>query len=212
MLETFRLRVPLKLSWWQNLVHRKRPSDEMQKTHYAYKASLAGPAHRFELQDGGLVWSMFGRSGVWPYDTIAAIALSYRPNAMQPRRFRADVQNADGKRIKIYSTSWQTSALMLRQDHAYRAFIAELHRRIEPATTLTGGVSRRVYVAGLCVVAFVLAALAGLAIRGLVIGQFAGVLFLIGFGALFTWKVGGFFRRNKPRTYTADNLPQELLP
>lgn len=204
--------LPLKLSRWQTLLHWKSFGDEPLKTHYAYKASLAGTAHRFELRDDGLAWSMFGRSGVWPYDRIAAIALSYRPNAMQPRRFRADIQNADGKRIKIYSTSWQTSALMLRQDHAYRAFIAELHSRINPATVLTGGVSRPAYVAGYCIVAFVLAALAALAIRGLVIGQLAGVLFLIGFGALFTWKVGGFFRRNRPLVYTVDNLPEGLLP
>ncbi len=202
----------LKLSRWQNFLHRKNAGDEPQKTHYAYRASLIGPAHRFDLQDNGLSWSMFGRSAMWPYDRIAAIALSYRPNAMQPRRFRADVQNADGKWLKIYSTSWQTSALMLRQDRSYRAFITELHSRINPATVLTGGVSRAAYATGLCSVALVLVALTALAIRGLVIGQFAGVLFLIGFGALFTWKVGGFFRRNRPRIYTADQLPGELLP
>ncbi|HEY0219529.1 MAG TPA: hypothetical protein VGC26_07175 [Afipia sp.] len=202
----------LKLSRWQSLLYRKNTGDEPQKTHYAYKASLAGTAHRFELQDGGLGWSMFGGSGVWPYDRIVAIALSYRPNAMQPRRFRADVQNADGKWLKIYSTSWQTSALMLRQDDAYRAFIGELHRRVVPATMLTGGVSRAAYIVGLCIVVLVLMAIAVLAVRGLVVGQFAAVLFLIGFGALFTWKVGGFFRRNRPLTYTANNLPEELLP
>lgn len=203
---------PLKSSRWLDFLRRENPGDEPQKTHYAYKASLAGTAHRFELRDDGLVWSMFGRSGVWPYDKIAAIVLSYRPNAMQPGRFRTDIQNADGKWLKIYSTSWQTSALMQRQDRAYRAFIDELHRRLPAATKLTGGVSRAAYAAGLSIVALVLVALAALAIRGLVVGQFAGVLFMVGFGALFTWKVGGFFRRNRPLTYTADQLPENLLP
>ncbi len=207
-----RLMARLELSRWRDLFSRNGHAVPSQKTHYAYKASLAGQAHRFELQDDGLMWSMFGGSGVWLYNTIAVIALSYRPNAMQPHRFRADIKNTDGKRIKIYSTSWQTAALMLRQDLAYRSFITELHSRITPATVLTGGVSRAAYVGGICIVAFVLASLTGLAIRGIVIGQFAGVLFLIGFGALFTWKVGGFFRRNRPRTYAADNLPEELLP
>ncbi|RTL50934.1 MAG: hypothetical protein EKK40_11955 [Bradyrhizobiaceae bacterium] len=191
---------------------RTGSGSEPDETHYVYKASLAGPAHRFELLDEGLAWSMIGRSGVWPYDTIMAVVLSYRPNAMQPRRFRADLQNTSGKWIKLYSTSWQTSALMMRQDHAYRAFIGELHRRLGPVAALTGGVSRPAYVAGLCIVVLVLAVLVALAVRGLVIGQYAGVLFLIGFGALFTWKVGGFFRRNRPRIYTADRLPDELLP
>lgn len=202
----------LKSSRWLDFLRRKNLGSDLQKDHYAYKASLAGTAHRFELRGDALAWSMFGRSGVWPYDKIASIVLSYRPNAMQPRRFRADIQSADGKWLKIYSTSWQTSALMQRQDQAYRAFIDELHNRIGPATVLTGGVSRAAFIAGLCIVAFVLLALAALVVRGLVIGQLAGVAFLIGFGALFTWKVGGFFRRNRPLTYTVDRLPEDLLP
>jgi hypothetical protein len=180
--------------------------------HYAYKASLAGAAHRFELQDNGLWWSVFGKSEVWPYDTIAKINLSYRPNAMHPRRFRADIETSGGKRVKIYSTSWQTASLMLPQDHAYRAFIAELHRRLPAPVILTAGITRPLYVAGLCFIAVVLAMMAALAVRGIVVGSFAGVMFLIGFGVLFVWQVGGFFRRNRPRTYTADNLPQQLLP
>ncbi|MBX9711214.1 MAG: hypothetical protein K2X60_09280 [Xanthobacteraceae bacterium] len=180
--------------------------------HYAYKASLAGTAHRFELRDNGLWWSVFGKSETWPYETIAKINLSYRPNAMHPQRFRADIEAAGGKRMKIYSTTWQTAALMLPQDHAYRVFVAELHQRVAPQTIFTAGIARPLYVTGLCFIAAVLAAIAALAVRGLLVSQFAGVLFLIGFGVLFVWQVGGFFRRNRPGTYTADNLPQQLLP
>ncbi len=39
-----------------------------------------------------------------------------------------------------------------------------------------------------------------------------GGLFLIGFAALFTWQIGGFVRRNRPRAYTFDHLPEALLP
>jgi hypothetical protein len=38
------------------------------------------------------------------------------------------------------------------------------------------------------------------------------VLFLVGFAALFTWQVGGFITRNRPLTYTFDDLPKALLP
>ena len=33
-------------------------------TSYAYKASLIGPAHRFELTEEGLSWQIAGRSGL----------------------------------------------------------------------------------------------------------------------------------------------------
>lgn len=198
--------------WIAAKFSRAKAAADGDGVHYAYKASLAGAAHRFELQDKGLWWSVFGKSEVWTYDTIAKVNLSYRPNAMHPRRFRADVENAGGKRVKIYSTSWQTAALMLPQDHAYRAFIAGLHRRLPVSVVLTGGIRRPLYIAGFCFIAAVLTAIAALAVRALVIGQFAGVLFLTGFAVLFVWQVGGFFRRNRPRTYTAGHLPPQLMP
>ena len=68
---------------------------------YAYKASLIGSAHQFELTDKGLSWKVGGRSGVWAYTEISAISLSYRPMTMQSRRFRADISRAGGGRIKI---------------------------------------------------------------------------------------------------------------
>src|SRR5665213_1864473 len=98
--------------------------------HYAYKASLIGAAHQFELTDEGLSWHIAGRSGVWPYADISAIRLSYRPVSMQSRRFRADIGNRDGAGIGILSTSWQSAALMAPQDHGYRAFITALHARM----------------------------------------------------------------------------------
>src|ERR1700693_5642959 len=109
---------------------------------YAYKASLIGSAHQFELTDQGLSWQVGGKSGVWPYADIARISLSYRPVSMQSRRFRADIENADRQRIVILSTSWQTVALMAPQDRAYRALIMQLHARMREGgrkTALIGG-------------------------------------------------------------------------
>lgn len=180
--------------------------------HYSYKPSLVGAASQFELRESGLWSSVFGKSGVWPYDRIAKINLSYRPVYMQSHRFRADVENADGKHVRIYSTSWQTPALLSPQDQDYRTFLTQLHRRVAATTTLSAGVTSTIYFMGLGFVAIVMIALTALMIRGLIVGQFVAVLFLLGFGALFIWKVGGFFHRNKPRTYVADNLPKDLLP
>ena len=60
--------------------------------------------------------------------------------------------------------------------------------------------------------ALVAIAMAGLLVRAILTGEFAGILFLIGFAALFAWQVGGFVRRNRPQSYTFDHLPQALLP
>jgi hypothetical protein len=182
---------------------------------YAYKASLIGAAHQFELTDGGLSWRMAGKSGVWPYADIAAVRLSYRPVSMQSRRFRADLDNADGGRLVIVSTSWQTAALMAPQDQDYRAFIVGLHRRMAEAASkaaLIGGLGPRTYAAAILLLALVAIAMSGLFIRAVATGEWAGALFLIGFAALFAWQVGGFVGRNRPLAYTFDHLPEALLP
>ena len=182
---------------------------------YAYKASLIGAAHQFELTDDGLSWQAGSKSGVWPYLDIAAIRLSYRPVSMQSRRFRADIESADGQRIVILSTSWQTVALMAPQDRAYRAFIMQLHARLRQAgskAVLIGGIGPKTYAAGIVLLVLVAIAIAGLLVRAIATGEWAGGLFLVGFAALFTWQIGGFVLRNRPHGYTFDHLPEALLP
>jgi hypothetical protein len=191
------------------------PAQETPATGYAYKASLIGAAHRFELTDEGLSWHVAGKSGVWRYTDIATIRLSYRPVSMQPRRFRADIENANRQRLTILSTSWQTVALMAPQDRDYRAFIVQLHRRMREAGSharLIGGVRPWAHTAGVVLLALVAVSIAGLLLRALATGEFAGALFLVGFAALFGWQIGGFVRRNRPRNYTFDHLPEGLLP
>ncbi|MCP3477208.1 hypothetical protein NLM33_44420 [Bradyrhizobium sp. CCGUVB1N3] len=186
-----------------------------QGTSYAYKASLIGSAHRFGLTDEGLSWQIAGRAGLWRYSEISAIRLSYRPVSMQQHRFRADLRHADGGRIAILSTTWQTAALMAAQDHGFRDFIVALHARMAKAGSrakLTAGLGRAAYSAALALLAMLAVAMAGLLIRAVATGEFIGALFIVGFAALFTWQIGGFIRRNQPRSYSFDRLPEALLP
>ena len=191
------------------------PSEPAADDRYAYKASLIGSAHQFELTDAGLSWHIAGRSGVWAYADISAIRLSYRPVSMQSRRFRADISHASGARLAVLSTTWQTVSLMKPQDHGYHAFIAGLHRRMAAAgskAALIGGLTPNLYLAAVVSLVLLGIAMAGLLVRAIATGEYSGALFLLGFAALFTWQIGGFVRRNRPRTYTFDDLPEALLP
>jgi hypothetical protein len=185
------------------------------ETRYVYKASLIGSAYQFDLTDVGLSWTVGGRSGVWAYTDIASIRLSFRPMSMQSRRFRADIGSNGRQRISILSTTWQTVALMAPQDHDYRAFIVELHRRMAAAgskAALIGGIGPAAYAAALAIVTLLGIAMAALLAQAFATGEWYGALFLVGFVALFYWQIGGFIRRNRPRTYDFDHLPQALLP
>jgi hypothetical protein len=162
-----------------------------------------------------LSWQVGGKSAVWPYDQISAIRLSYRPVSMQSRRFRADIDRASGGRIRILSTTWQTATLMAPQDNDYRAFITGLHQRMAETgsrAALIGGLGPRVYAAAIVLLTLLAIAMVGLFVRAIATGEWAGALFLIGFATLFAWQVGGFVIRNRPQTYTFDDLPKPLLP
>ena len=182
---------------------------------YSFKPTLIGSARQFELRDEGWWWSASGKSGIWPYRKIAAVRLSYKPVSMQSRRFRADIEDTMGERVTLYSTTWHTIALMSPQDDDYRAFIVEFHRRLaehKPDVVLVRGVNPKLYYLGLGLMALIGLAIAGLIVRGLLVGQFTAVLFLAGFGVLFGWQIGGFLRRNAPGRYALDALPPDLLP
>jgi len=184
-------------------------------TSYAFKASLVGAAHRFELTEAGLAWQVAGRSAIWRYVEISAVSLSYRPVWMQAHRFRADIRHKSGARLSVLSTSWHTAALMAAQNDAYRAFIRELHARLASAGSraeLTGGLGRISHSTALVLSACVGVMLMFLFIRALVTGEYPGALFFVGFAALFGWQVGGFVRRNRPIAYSFDHLPAQLLP
>ncbi|MEA2943696.1 MAG: hypothetical protein QOD09_4225, partial [Bradyrhizobium sp.] len=158
-----------------------RAAEPAAGSSYAYKASLIGSAHRFELTDEGLSWHVGGKAGVWAYREFAAVRLSYRPVSMQSRRFRADIDRADGGRVAILSTTRQTSALMAPQDGDYRAFIIHLHRRMQQGgskAALTGGLGPRIYAAAMVSLALVGVAMVGLFIRAIATGEIAGALFL----------------------------------
>ena len=182
---------------------------------YTYKASLVGSAYRFELVDNELQWQVGRRSGTWPLASVAMVRLSYRPVSMQSRRFRTDIWNERGERISILSTTWQTVALMEPQDNSYREFVLALHRRLKAAgsnASFIAGLSPWIYQAGLGVLALLAVAIVGMFVRAAWTGLWAGAAFLVAFAALFVWQVGGFMHRNRPRSYSADDVPGDLIP
>ena len=183
-------------------------------THYIFKPSLASGAKQLTLTDAGLTVQVT-KPQLWPLDSIASIRLSYRPASMQAWRFRADIATLSGQSIKVFSTTWHSISQMARQDDDYRAFIVELHRRLEMANSnvsLTAGINPMLYMVGLVVMGLIGLAIAGLFVRALFTAEFAGALFLVGFAAWFAWQIGGFMRRNRPRSYTFDALPKDVLP
>ncbi|MEW6643590.1 MAG: hypothetical protein AB1586_23980 [Pseudomonadota bacterium] len=197
------------------LMPKPDPTTAAAAGRYSYRPSLVGAARSFALTEEGLAWRAGLSSGTWPYASIAAIRLSYRPVSQQARRYRADLRNDRGRRLQLVSASWQTAALVAPQDDTYRSFMLELHRRIAAAggrPVLSTGLRRPLYALALGAIVLVGVMLAALFVRAAWIGSLGGMLFMVGFAVLFAWQIGRVMRRNRPRTYTLDDVPRDLLP
>ena len=62
------------------------------------------------------------------------------------------------------------------------------------------------------IVALLAIAMVGLLVRALATSEFTGALFLVAMAVWFAWTVGGFIKRNRPCSYSFDQLPDALLP
>jgi hypothetical protein len=182
---------------------------------YTFKPSLFGAAWHFRLVPEAIEWQTGGQCGRIAYSDIHRVRLSYRPTTMEMHRFRTEVWARDGSKIEFASTSWRSMVEQDRHDHAYTAFITELHRRIAEAGTTASfetGSPRLLYWPGLAIFVGVALALAGLTVRAIQVGAWDGAVLVGGLLALFLWQAGTFFRLNRPGSYSPDALPAGRLP
>jgi hypothetical protein len=143
------------------------------------------------------------------------LRLSFRPVTLQNQRFITEIWSSAGPKLTIASSSHKSLFEQERYDDAYARFIRELHRRIAAAggqPSCQTGVTPILYWLGIGVFAATSLALAALTARALQVGEWAGAAFVGGFSALFFWRVGTYFRRNRPGRYRPEGLPPALLP
>ena len=182
---------------------------------YSYRPSLVGALHAFQLRPEGIGFEVGSRSGTVPYGAIRRVRMSYRPVSLQPHRFVTEVWADGAPKLQIASATARGMAEIARQDAAYSDFVTALHRRLGAAGTAAvfeSGKNPVVYWVGLVLIVAVGLGLVALAVGGLQAGSFGGAALVVGFLALFVWQMGNLFRRNRPRRYTPDAPPADLLP
>jgi hypothetical protein len=182
---------------------------------YAYRPSVLGAPYEFRLGEHGLEYSVGRKTGCVAFGSVRRVRMSYKPASMQPHRFVTEIW-ADGEpKLAIMSTSWKSMVEQERLDKPYAAYVAEWHRRLAGAgapVRFEQGTNPAVYWPGLIVFAAVSLGLAVMIVRALHVQATGGAVFITAFLALFLWRGGDFFRRNRPRLYSADALPAELMP
>lgn len=146
---------------------------------------------------------------------LARIRLRYSPRNTSRLAFTCEVTAIDGRGVSFDNISWKSLMEAERLDEDYRRFVKALVVRAAdacPDTRLEAGVSlfryRLIQISGFTV----LAGLVGSAIAA-AIGK---SLIVAGFAAALVIYIGHWLRefltRNRPRAFTADAIPEEVLP
>ncbi|MDO8533781.1 MAG: hypothetical protein Q7S17_03450 [Xanthobacteraceae bacterium] len=182
---------------------------------YRFRRRMIGAEIELSLAPGVLVWRGGSREVAMPLSGIKRVRLGLRPSGLMSRRCIAEVWPATGGRIEISSTTMR--GLLDVQDNgpAYRAFVVELHRRIAAAHAdcrFEAGFPPWRWWPAAAIGALTLAGCIYVTIYALLAGHFGAGLALAGFTALFVWQSGVVVVRNRPRRYSPDAIPRDLLP
>jgi len=190
-------------------------TDATSEFEYSYKPSLMGAEWTFRLTAYGLQWSIGSVSGEVAYRDIRRLRLSFRPVTMQSYRFLMEIWGERHPKVSIVSTSWKSLTEQERRDDAYTRFVSALHDKIKAAggtPLLQAGALPLIYWPGAVIFVGVCVATVVLLASALQQGDTAVILFLMAFFGFVVWQLGRFFLRNRPRRYTLDSIPADLLP
>ncbi|MBK8008006.1 MAG: hypothetical protein IPK23_05850 [Rhizobiales bacterium] len=182
---------------------------------YVFKPKLMGMVHELALTQDSLDWVIGPGSGRVSYHMIKRIRLGYKPTNMANARFIAEIWPLNAPKLTIYSVSARSLVDMANQGGDYVRFISELHRRMSAAKANcvyeAGFPAWRWWPAAIFALATVLA-VAYIAVQAVIAAQYmlAGIIVLI--GAWFLWQIWNIVKRNRPRQYTPDAIPEDVLP
>lgn len=182
---------------------------------YMYKPSISGAPWTFRLGTTALEWNSGYRAGRVAYDKITEIRMLFRPGSLQMRRYLTEIRSVGSPKLALASTSYTGIVSQATQDGEYSAFLSELHRRIAAAggrPALKAGSPFLLYWPGVLIVGAAAAGFVFVLAQAFTEGTLGSALLFLGFGVVFLWQGWQFFWRNRPRSYSLDEPPDDLLP
>lgn len=146
---------------------------------------------------------------------VTEFRLAYDPTRVALDRYRCDLRLAGGRRLTVLNKSYVSIAVFENRDATYspfvRALAAAVHRA-NPACRFRVGKGTLGYVISvlfmavvLVVLAYVLLLTAGASLGWVVIAKLAIIAVMLPFAI-------NYIRRNRPRPFDPDAIPDSLLP
>ena len=183
---------------------------------YTYRPDIFRTNITYSIEDGHINWKdEKGRSGTIEYKNIYQIRLIYTPSRLNKNQYQIEISETNGDFTKIKNIHFKGAANFEDRSKDYNGFVIELHKNISlvnPNVRFNAGVSSGKYKFYWLLLIFSILVL------------LAALLFMISFGfvwiavahilaMLYLFSISkSFMKKNKPRNYNPNNIPQNLLP
>lgn len=182
---------------------------------YAHRAKPYSSELELRLTDRELIAEKGKSKQAYRLEKLERIRLSFSPRNTAKLTFVCEIRASDGSSVAFDNLNWKSLIETERLDAPFRALVLALIERASranPKLTLEAGVGP---------VKFNVMRLVGFALVGTLVGAtvYAGAKgnTVVAFGALalgiylarWLWD---FLSRNRPRVFTADAVPDNVLP
>jgi hypothetical protein len=145
---------------------------------------------------------------------VEQVRLTYEPGRLSRGFYKTVVRWRDGRSVSLGSVSWSSLISNTDQGPAYGAFVAALIAAIghaSPRARLKAGKPRFVWSVMAAVSAALAVAVVFTAARALASGSPVGAVVPLALGAVMAWQMGPVVWLNRPRSFTPEALPDDLL-
>jgi hypothetical protein len=182
---------------------------------YQHRARPYSSEARFELKDDHVAIEQGRRSGNFHYRDVVLIRLLYKPRNTTNEGYQAKLYRRDNKTAALTNLSWKSLVDLDRQDGAYVRFLSALIDRTvraNPAVVLEAGMPRWLHAVTAVAGGGAVLALVVVTIQAVRAGSLPAAALTGALGAYFVWWSYRYLGRNRPRRFTADAIPADVLP
>lgn len=182
---------------------------------YAHTPKPFGREVTFTIKGRELVVSDERKTLTAPLKEIAQVRLTYEPRNTMAKGFRMKLWFSNNRTAVMTNLAWKSLIQVERQDEAYRRFVTTLISEIgkaNPACTFLAGQAKPLWAMVALAAGLSLVGLIWLVARAWLAGSTSMALLTLLFGGYFAFTISEMLRRNRPRPFTPQAIPADILP
>jgi hypothetical protein len=184
-------------------------------TSYSHAPRPVGGPVTFTLEGDRLIVDSGRKVQEVELGAVEQVRMTYEPRSFAQKAFQVRVRMRDGKTFAFSSINWKSLIEAERLDKDYRAFARTLFdaiARANPHARFLAGRPRWAWFAIAVLAAASLLAMAIFTWRALEAGATTAAAMGVFFALVGIWQLEPMVRLNKPRTFTPDEPPPDLMP